>query len=184
MIFFDRYIINSEFGCVVGRDCYNLNGDIHQLPITNCTQFEDSENVTVCYNYNLEFLSALGDTGGVLVMTTLMMVLMTKLIICCLKNCCNKCVGCCYLTQILTVLLVLLIGITCVVFIHYYAVESKINTPLRLTGYIFQYIAILLTFSITMLTPWYLLVTPNESLRSCCCDLITQNQPAGSVQSE
>ncbi len=65
MIFFERYIIKSEFGCVVGRNCYKMDNNVNELPISNCTQFEDSETLIVCYNLKLGFLSALGDTGGV-----------------------------------------------------------------------------------------------------------------------
>ncbi len=98
MIFFDRYIVTSEFGCVVGKDCYVLNDDIFDNPIKNCTQYENSN--TVCNIYSLEFLSALGDVGGLTFITGLLIVLTTKLIICCLKTCCrSKGLGCCCMSE-------------------------------------------------------------------------------------
>ncbi len=112
-------------------------------------------------------------------MTTIMVVLMTKLIICSLKKCCKKHACCCYIAQISTVVAVLIVAITGLVLIHTFVYESKVNTPLGLVGYSLEYIAILLTFSITMLTPWYHLITPDVTLRTMLTPwyhLITPNE--------
>ena len=156
MIFFDRYIVTSEFGCVVGKDCYVLNDDIFDNPIKNCTQYENSN--TVCNIYSLEFLSALGDVGGLTFITGLLIVLTTKLIICCLKTCCrSKGLGCCcYIIQVFIVLIATVLYVTVIVVVHTFVVQN--NTPLRLTGYILRYIAVYLTFSITTLIPWHCVV--------------------------
>lgn len=156
MIFFDRYIVTSEFGCVVGKDCYVLNDDIFDNPIKNCTQYENSN--TVCNIYSLEFLSALGDVGGLTFITGLLIVLTTKLIICCLKTCCrSKGLGCCcYIIQVFIVLIATVLYVTVIVVVHKLVVQN--NTPLRLTGYILRYIAVYLTFSITTLIPWHCVV--------------------------
>ncbi len=179
MIFADRYILTNEYGCIVGKDCYPLDGDFNEFPIENCTQFENSNITTVCYSYNLVFLDAVSDTGGILVMITLLTVLMTKSIIYCLKNrCLDKAKRCCfYFIRVIIVVVVIIVETGYVVYIHKCVLHHQHNVPLRLGGSIMQYIAILLTFSITTLTPWYLLVISDESLPNCCRQRRTDGYP-------
>ncbi len=155
--FFDRYIIACEFGCVIGKDCYLLDDDPNEFPIKNCSLYEQFETKTICFSYNLKFLDAMSDLGGILVMTILMNVLMTKLIICGLDNCCNNCARacCCYIAQITTAVVVIAVATGYLILIHSTVIPHF--PPLRLTSYIFQYITILLTFALTTLTPWFLL---------------------------
>ncbi len=174
MIFADRYILTTEYGCIVGKDCYPLDGDFNEFPIENCTQFENSNITTVCYSFNLVFLNAMSDTGGILIMITLLTALMTKSIIYFLKNHgCDKAKRCCccgicgwfYLIRVMIVAGVITAGTGYVVCIHKYVLHHQHNVPLRLAGSGMQYAAILLTFSITTLTPWSDVISKNSVSR-------------------
>ncbi len=162
MVFWSLYAVRSEYGCFIGRDCYILDQNFNELPIKNCTRYdnEDSETKTICYNYNFVLLPALGDTGGALVMTTILMVLTTKLILRLnKKKCYKKHKKCCYCAQVIPLGCAIIGILTYEVCIHLSTFKSA---PFRLAGYGLQYAVVLIPLTITILTPWRQVVSEGD----------------------
>ena len=101
MIFADLLVVRSDYGCSSDCDCYiaDLNFDEQPLDYMNCTEYAATTGGrTICYSFSIMYLGAIGDTGGVLVICSFCIFLITKLTTCSLRNICNRsnqCAGTC-----------------------------------------------------------------------------------------
>ncbi len=78
MIFCDTFIVKSNLGCLENLDCYFADTDYTEPPL-NCSHFINQKEKIVCYQFILDFFQAFADTGGVLAVATLGVVVMTKI---------------------------------------------------------------------------------------------------------
>ena len=167
MVFFDLFFVQSDIDCLADRDCYIADHNYYETPVQNCTVFINSRAVkTICYTFKLSFLEAFGDTGGVLLLGTIMIVLATRFIIGFsqyLQKRENRSTGirrkCLpflqYLPQIAVAITVSSISVAIIVVIHLTRLQNL--TIFRKFGYAFKYTTVLATFLLTVLTPWQLL---------------------------
>ena len=180
MILADLFIIRSDFGCSTDRDCYVLNDNYADFPIQNCSAYKGT--ITICYRFNLEFLTALGDTGGVLLIAVISVIVITKLII--------SCVSCCYsfecfskhkkrycgvmiTLQVVFAAVGLAVAIPAIFYSHK---ETQKNiTEWRTAGYAIQYTAVLVSMIITTVTPWTSLIKPTDTSASTSAPNVVQS---------
>ena len=162
LIFCDAFFVKTDFelGCLVNLDCYIANQNYTKLPI-NCSDYVIKDEKIACYQFTYDLFQAFADTGGVLSMATLGVVVMTKMWIGCGKS---RCTHWCTLITIKIVFYIILIGIviTAVAFIHLHTHESY--TFLRDIGHALKFVAVAVSITITTITPWFLLrITQNEN---------------------
>ena len=162
MIFFDTFVIKSYLGCLETIDCYIKNNDFYKHPL-NCSYPLNQEQEMICYEFNFDFFQSFADTGGILVAATLGVVLMTKMWICCGERKCirDRTYPGCALCGWKCLFVVIVLGITggLLVLIHI-ATHHRRLTDFRLVGHILQHVAVIISFVITIFTPWYKLVDP------------------------
>ncbi len=169
MVFCDLYFIESDFGCIPDEDCYPSNEDYHEHPLgENCSLYADRNITTICYRFNLSFLNSIGSTGGILLIATILIAILTQILIQC-QNCCHfkietRCqpqrgkiwtIIIYFFTIFVGMVLIVLISVA-IVYIHKLTLSEI--TMLRLAGYIFQYVSVLLSLLLTIVTPWYTLI--------------------------
>ncbi len=160
MIFCDTFFVKSYFGCLETIDCYTLDNNFTQQPFLDCSTVNQQE--MICYEFNFDFFQAFADTGGILVVATLGVVFMTKMWIHCGESKCisdknnSQLVLCGW--KIIFLVCVVLIIVGPLVGIHI-ATRRRI-TYFRLVGHILQHVAVIISFVITIFTPWYKLVDP------------------------
>ncbi len=156
MIFSDTYIVKSNFdlGCLENLDCYIADSNYTEPPL-NCSHFLNRNEKIACYQFILDLFQAFADAGGVLAVTTLGVVLMTKLWICYGKS---RCTNVCVLHICKFAVFVLLNGFIfgLHVFMNMYNRESY--TPSREFGIALKFVAVAFSIIITTFTPWHVLI--------------------------
>ncbi len=95
MLFFDSFIVKSDFGCSASLDCYVADESYYNLPM-NCSDNVNREKI-ICYELELDIFQALADTGSILLVATIIVALVTKGLICCGRSRCIRSKSCCRL---------------------------------------------------------------------------------------
>ncbi len=167
MIFSDAFIIKSTFdlGCLENLDCYIA--DSNNTKLLNCSHFINRDEKIACYQFILDFFQAFADAGGVLAVTTLGVVLMTKLWISCGKSRCIRCCGLyickrkytdmCVLYICKVVVFTGLVGIVIGMHVLMYLYNRESYTTSRELGLVLKFVAVAISIIITTITPWHVL---------------------------
>ncbi len=155
MIFSDTYIVKSNFdlGCLENLDCYIADSNYTEPPL-NCSHFLNRNEKIACYQFILDLFQAFADAGGVLAVTTLGVVLMTKLWICYGKSrCTNVCV-----LHICKIAVVLLNGFIFGLLVLMIMYNRESYTTSREIGIVLKFVAVAISIIITTFTPWHVLI--------------------------
>lgn len=75
MVFWDVFLLKTTYACDAAYDCYFNNGSFLDLPVDDCSDIADDDNVSVtCYTLVFEFSYAFGVVGGFITMAKYTMV--------------------------------------------------------------------------------------------------------------
>ena len=159
MIFWDNFIVKSYFnsGCLPNLDCYVANITYTKSPI-NCSDYFNRDEQIVCYEFILDFFQSFADTGGILIVATLGVALMTKLwIYCCPQNVnTRRNWWGLHLCKICFLVVLLVPTTVALYFIHKNTHESY--SFLRDIGHVLKFLAVIFSIFITTFSPWHVLI--------------------------
>ena len=158
----DVFFVKSDLMCDTSRDCYILDNNFDEEPITaNCTEIVDNQKQTaVCYELVFDFTMASSAMGGLLTFTRVELVIFATLNTCLLKWSRKKSQRCfkCVIASVIIVTIIVIV-ILYPVFLH---VEQRANlSPLRHAGRIIQFTGYMISVMMSVLIPWYHLVDPD-----------------------
>ena len=152
MIFCDTFFVKTNLGCLENLDCYIADSNYIEPPL-NCSHFINQKEKIVCYQFILDFFQAFADTGGVLAVATLGVVVMTKLWIYCGKSRCNDCVL--YICKVVAI--TVLVGIVIGMHVLMYLYNRESYTFLKEIGLVLKLLAVGFSIFVTTMTPWHVL---------------------------
>ena len=161
MIFFDTFIIRSEYGCLEHIDCYIEDHRYNKTPVKCSDNISQNVNI-ICYEFNLDFFQAFADAGGILSVAALGVYFLTYALIRCGKTNRIRQINTYMLNAIKIFFLLVASVILWGLFIYTHMSFRRPSTIFRLVGRILKYIAVDLSFSITTLIPWYKLIRQPE----------------------
>ena len=166
----DALFVKSDLNCDASRDCYILDNNFNEVPITNCTEIVDNQKQSaVCYELVFDYTMALSVMGGLLSFTRFELTIITAINTALLKKVLLKKKARIWL--ILSVSLIIIIALLILLAIVGYGVSeaAKGLSPLRHTGRAFQVTGYFTSVIMSLLIPWYLLVKPNFCKDNCNC---------------
>ncbi len=157
MSFCDTVIIRSDYGCTDNIECYIEHNNYNETPLDCSDTLNEDKNI-VCYQLKFDFFQAFADMGGILTVATLGVYF---LLICCDKTNPVRKIRPLWLNGLKIVFVLVTSAIFWCLFVIMNMYNRRQNTIFRFAGYILKYIAVDISFSITILTPWYKLIRQN-----------------------
>ncbi len=175
----DLFFVDSDLSCDASRDCYIFDDNYTQLPVTNCSDFIDSRNLTtVCYAIVLDFSGAASTMGGLLSATVLETVIIAYTSIFFYTKCFCSC--CCeHKRKIWPIIQCGCAVIVLSVLITLYAlfVDKSRASTLRRTGDWISFLGHPCSVAFSMLIPWQYAVDQDIDLCKRCQCLSSDETP-------
>ena len=80
--FLDLLLVSSDFSCDESKNCFILDKDYSDTPITNCSMLLKSPNITVvCYKFVFDYRKAAGYAGGLYTVSRLSLTILANVFI-------------------------------------------------------------------------------------------------------
>ncbi len=168
----DTLFVRSELTCDASRDCYILDNNYEDLPLTDCTDILNSENLTaVCYDLALDVTGAVSTVGGLLSTTILETALIAYLSIFLYRSCCYWQCKCRTVGRYIWIALQLITAVGILVFsilLYWKFGNSSTNVSgLRRAGKWIKFLGYPCSIAVSFLVPWQLVVEgPNAFSQS------------------
>ncbi len=175
----DTLFVRSDLTCDASRDCYILDNNYEDLPLTDCTDILNSKNLTaVCYELVWDLAGAGSAMGGLLSITVFETAIIAYLSIFLYRYCCyrqseaatkRRCIWICI--QLFTA------GYIIGGFVGLYSRFGNKNavSELRKAGNWIQFLGYPCSIATSVLVPWQLVVE-DEPIRSCCTSQRDENR--------